>query len=78
MSIDELKSYLKGNILVNHNMYKGKRTKSVGFCFFEYKNDGLLLDYYNDYVSGVVTDDFVCVFKVDKRLLNKSEGGYAR
>lgn len=73
MSRKELLKYLRGEELVNNKEHTG-RTNSIGFCFLKYKNGDEY--YYQQFLSGVVSDEVAVVFNTKKKL-KKSYGIYA-
>ena len=75
MSYAEFLKYIKGEKLENKTEHTGN-TNSVGFCFMEYEED-YDIEYSYEYLSGIVDEEVICVFEVDKSKLKESWGVYA-
>lgn len=77
MSKEEFTKYINGEILINekdHSIHS--KTKSKGFCFMEYENNHSVENAF-EYLDGIVSEDYVCIFECKESLLTSSYGVYA-
>lgn len=86
MSEVEINKFLAGEELINTtNHSKMQRTCSSGFCFLGEKNtfnhNGTRENYTPlecyEFLSGIVSNEFLACFEVDKRYLKTSYGIYS-
>lgn len=91
MSMKEFEKMSAGCVLENMNTFKDCRTESEGFCFLpqitkfevcdEWEGEVFTFEYTPEqciqFLTGIVTNDVLVEFEVDKTLINASYGVYA-
>lgn len=76
MSSVEFRKLMNGETLVNTSYHWGERTSSRGFCFLGEDSVGYSPIEAFDFLSGIVTADYLVEFEVHKQM-QRSSGIYA-
>ena len=79
MSEEEFTKLMNGEALVNNTKHAAK-TNSVGFCFMPIDDDDDIahtIQFMYEFLSGIVSDDYVVVFEQKDAELLKGYGVYA-